>query len=301
VLLLQGSSTNERFHYYAYAEHFARAGIVALVYDKRGSGRSSGNYETATYDDLLNDAEAGLKLLRQRREVDDAIVGVWGLSQGGVIAPMLAAKSPNVAFVVAVSAPGMTLGECAAYQDRLRLLQRGYSRADADLATSVHSQLTEWARRDGGHARFEAVIGPVSNAAWLRYTGIPARVPDKAKLRSWYWSGRALNPIRFWGEVHVPVLLVYGEADELVPARESLEKVSAALRASGNSRVAGRMYAGADHLIRVRGARDRTRSSEGGFAWPKPPDGMLPVSPSGFCRGLPFGSRVTVEHTRRTR
>jgi alpha-beta hydrolase superfamily lysophospholipase len=277
VLLLQGSSTNERFHYYAYAEHFARAGIVALVYDKRGSGRSSGNYETATYDDLLKDAEAGLTFLRQRPEVDDAMVGVWGLSQGGVIAPMLAAKSRNVAFVIAVSAPGMTLGECAAYQDRLRLLQRGYSKADADLAASVHSQLTQWAAHwDGkGRAGFDAVIRPVSNAAWIRYTGIPLRVPDVEKLRNWYWSGRAVNPVRFWGQVDVPVLLVYGEADELVPARESLNKVSAALRANGNSRVTGRMYAGADHLIRVRGARDRTHSGEGGFAWPKPADGYV--------------------------
>ncbi|TMA24707.1 MAG: alpha/beta hydrolase, partial [Deltaproteobacteria bacterium] len=95
VVLLQGSSANGRNDYVFIADHFARAGFAALAFDKRGFGESTGNYGTATYDDLAQDAAAAVERLRREPGVDSLRVGLWGLSQGGLLAPLVAARVPS--------------------------------------------------------------------------------------------------------------------------------------------------------------------------------------------------------------
>lgn len=107
VVLVHGAGAQRRTSLIEVAEHFARSGIVALVYDKRSVG-----YSAATHRDfplLAADALAGVELLRERDDVDPARVGLWGISEGGWVVPIAAARAPEaVAFVVLVSAPSMS-------------------------------------------------------------------------------------------------------------------------------------------------------------------------------------------------
>lgn len=89
------------------AESFAGVGIAALVYDKRGSGESTGEHAYA-YEDMAKDALGGVRLLRGRNDVDPGKVGLWGISEGGWIVPMAASRSEEVAFCVVVSASGFS-------------------------------------------------------------------------------------------------------------------------------------------------------------------------------------------------
>src|SRR5580765_186205 len=146
VVLLQGSSSNLRREYRFIADHFARTGLVVLAFDKRGNGESSGDYSAATYQDLVGDACAAITCLSAQREVDVRRVGVWGLSQGAFIAPSVAAHVPSLRFIVAVSAPGMPIGECAAYQDSVRLVSAGFGPADVRQAVSLDRSILEWLR-----------------------------------------------------------------------------------------------------------------------------------------------------------
>lgn len=82
------------------------AGIAVLVFDRRGSGASTGDFTTATFKDLAGDGLAGIALLKKRRDIDPLRIGVWGVSQGGWLAPLAATLSRDVAFVVSVSVPG---------------------------------------------------------------------------------------------------------------------------------------------------------------------------------------------------
>lgn len=118
VVLVHGSSVNTRESYLYDARRFAEGGFVALAYDKRGRGASSGAFGEATYDDLAADAASAIAWLRARPDVDPARVGIWGLSQGAMLAPRIAAAS-RAAFVVAISPPGVPLTEVIAYQDSL--------------------------------------------------------------------------------------------------------------------------------------------------------------------------------------
>lgn len=103
IVLVHGSGTGQRDKYTQEAEAFARAGITALIYDKRVEGYSITQRD---YSMLADDALAGVRLLQQQTGVDPERVGLWGLSEGGWVVP-IAAASDDVAFLVLVGAPGM--------------------------------------------------------------------------------------------------------------------------------------------------------------------------------------------------
>jgi dienelactone hydrolase len=104
LVMVHGSGAHSREDYRDQAEAFARQGIATLIYDKRTEGYSQ--FERS-YSTLANDALAAVEALRKRPEVDPARVGVWGLSEGGWVAPLAASKSSDVAFVVTLGANGV--------------------------------------------------------------------------------------------------------------------------------------------------------------------------------------------------
>ncbi len=249
VVLLQGSSLNVRDSYRFYADHFARAGVAALIFDKRGSGASTGNYRRATLDDLVADATAAVQLLAGRSDVDSSRIGLWGLSQGAVLAPLVARRA-RVAFIIAVSGPGVSFGETAAYQDSVRLVRRGFSSRDAAEAARVHRRLTEWIRTGEGEPELQALLQRTADARWRPHTGIPRQLPPADEHAGWYWATRPLDPIGWWRTMRVPMLVIFGEEDDLVPARQSAERIERALQEAGNrdSRVV--VFPGGDHMIK---------------------------------------------------
>ncbi|MEU5261722.1 alpha/beta hydrolase [Amycolatopsis sp. NPDC021455] len=104
LVMVHGSGAHSREDYRDQAEAFARQGIATLIYDKRTEGYSQ--FERS-YSTLADDALAAVEALRKRPEVDPARVGVWGLSEGGWVAPLAASRSSDVAFVVTLGANGV--------------------------------------------------------------------------------------------------------------------------------------------------------------------------------------------------
>jgi dienelactone hydrolase len=269
VVILQGSSGNLRREYRFYADHFARAGLAVLTFDKRGRGESTGSYGAATYDDLAADAAAAVRFLRTRVGVDSPRVGTWGLSQGGFITPWVAARVP-LAFVVAVSAPGMPIARSAAYQDSLRVAAAGLSAADAARAAALNRQLAAWLRTGAGEDELSEALAASSGEAWRRASALPARLPTGEALRGWYWRGRTVDPLPAWHALRPPALLVFGAADELVPAPESAARITRALREGGNRDVTVRVYPAANHVI-----RRLPLAAGGAWDWPRAAPGYL--------------------------
>ena len=85
VVLIQGAGPRDVDAYLPEAEAFARAGIVALIYQKRTAGYTP---VSRSYADLAADALAGVQLLRSRPDVDPSRIGLWGYSEGGWVAPL---------------------------------------------------------------------------------------------------------------------------------------------------------------------------------------------------------------------
>ena len=129
VVLISGSGQQNRdeeifFHkpFLVLAEYLAQNGIATLRYDDRGIGTSTGNFNEATTSDFASDAEALFEMLRRHEKIDSKRVGLLGHSEGGMIAPMIAARNSKVAFIILEAGPGCTGAEVLLQQNE-RLFQ----------------------------------------------------------------------------------------------------------------------------------------------------------------------------------
>ena len=118
VLFISGSGPQDRNEtilghkpFWVLADHLARKGVGALRVDDRGVGGSGGDTKSVTMKDFAQDVEAGLAFLGTRARVDKKKIGLLGHSEGGAIAPYVAARRSDVAFVVMLAGPGVDGGE----------------------------------------------------------------------------------------------------------------------------------------------------------------------------------------------
>jgi uncharacterized protein len=104
---------------------FAKHGIAALAYDKRGVGESTADFRTVPFLELCGDGLAAIEYLKSRQDIDTKHIGLWGLSQGGWLGPLAASRSSDVAFVIAVSGPALSPGEQMIFYYANELRARG--------------------------------------------------------------------------------------------------------------------------------------------------------------------------------
>jgi uncharacterized protein len=219
VVVVHGAGHQDREGYRSLADRFARHGIAALIYDKRGSGRSTGRYLDfpTDYAALAADALAGVAFLRRLPMIDPAQVGVWGHSEGDWVAPLAAARSPKVAFVVAVAASGVSPARNVLYEIDNALRHAGVP----DGAVEVQ----------------------------LRAATVAYRTVRAAGLVPGGDAGFELDPTRVWRRVRQPVLLLYGDRDRAVPPHASAAILAGALEAAGNQVYSVRVFPGANHAM----------------------------------------------------
>src|SRR5262249_4767204 len=118
-------------------DQFARHGFVVLAYDKRGTGKSGGERDD-NYDLLSGDGASAVGWLRGRREGDPERIGVWGIREGGGLAPIVAQKAGNIAFLINVSGSIINSNEQEIQRKELTLRADGFS--EKDIADAVHLQ-----------------------------------------------------------------------------------------------------------------------------------------------------------------
>lgn len=208
------------------ADHFARHGIAVLITDKRGSGRSTGSWRHATFDDLASDALAGVHVLRARRDIQQAAIGLHGASQGGWVAPLAASRSRDVAFVIVESAPTITPLQHERLRVESQLRADGFGQKEIAQALAFMDLKFEVARSGTGWPRLEAAVREGTDTAWLAYTNPPASL---AALR-WDWDHIfEFDPMPVLSRLEVPVLALYGGRDTIVPARVHQARMAGAL------------------------------------------------------------------------
>lgn len=254
VVLIHGSGRSTRENVRFYAELYAAHGVAALAYDKRDVGPSTGT-QTVTPDELVADALAGVSLLKSRSDIDPRRIGLWGGSEGAGLAARAAARSTDVAFVVAASGGGLTMAEHRIFQFRTRLLARGYGEEEVNEAIRVVERLHEYVRTGGkDEAGMQAELDRAFERPWAPDI-LPRRAPD-ATQRATYSQWRYLDgdPMEDWQRVTVPVLLVWGGRDTVVNVPLSEERIRAALERAGNRDFTIRIIPDADHNFMLPGA-----------------------------------------------
>jgi fermentation-respiration switch protein FrsA (DUF1100 family) len=255
VLLISGSGPHDRDEalmghkpFLVLADYLTRHGIAVLRADKRGIGSSTGDYATATSADFATDAEAGVAYLQSRHEIDPHRIGLLGHSEGGIIAPIVAAHEPHdIAFIVLMAGSGVPGIDIIVEQTRLLVQVSGASADDATTAATHERRILEMIINGRDDAKLNADL-----RAELVADGKPgAKIPGTiAALTSpWYRWFLAFDPATALRRVKCPVLALGGSKDLQVPAAQNLAAIRAALIAGGNTHVETVELPGLNHLF----------------------------------------------------
>jgi dienelactone hydrolase len=232
VVMAHGSGDETRWGTQRYvADRLARAGVAALIYDKRGSGQSSGDWKTSSYEDLARDVMSGVDFLAARPEVDPARIGVLGHSEGGIVAPAAETLAPHkIAFLVAEDAPAERIKDQDVYRVGNDIRAQDWSDADKALALDTYRLFVDVAAGDRPFADYEAATAKYKDTAWFQYLSLP---PKNHWIWAWYAKRAHLDTATLWTKVHSPVLLIYGEHDQLMPVDQTLRRLEDILDANG--------------------------------------------------------------------
>lgn len=244
VVMIHGSGAVTRDTLRPFADHFARNGVAVLITDKRGTGASTGRWARATFDDLAGDALAGVQYLRSRPDIQASAIGLHGMSLGGWVAPLAAVRSRDVAFVIVESAPVMTPREHERLRVETTMRADGHKSETIAQAVAFMDQKFEVARSGEGWERLEAAMAAAERAGWLPYVNPPASLES---LR-WHWEHVfAYDPLPVLKQLNVPMLVLYGELDSIVPPKVHKARMEQALREAGKHDVTIREFARANH------------------------------------------------------
>lgn len=222
-------------------------GIAVFVYDRRGSGQSGVKDAGGNFALLADDAIAAVQSLKADPRIDPRRIGAWGLSQGGWIAPLAASRSPDVAFVVAVSAPVVTADVQMIFSSTNHLRANGHSQAEIDQMVATRKAVDDYMRGTASRAAAQTMIDSAKTRPWFKYTYMGETVRDRAVSG---WRKEIENdPLANLESVAVPTLVLYGADDAVVPVAVSAERLKAAAPRLPKVRV--HVVAGADHAMQT--------------------------------------------------
>ena len=261
VVLLHGSGALTRFSFGPYPNFFASLGLAVFIYDKRGTGSSTGReFEHESYypDNLANDALAVFQTLQHRADINPREIGFWGSSEGGMLATQVAARSQDIAFAINSSGFMMPLWQQALYNIGAELRAEGWSAAEVAEAVAFKQLQIRVMQTGQDWSEFRRMRARMQGKKWFaHFFGDDASVAD---LR-WRWDHvYRFDAVPALKLVTCPLLGVFGERDTSTPAGVTVENMRRALSEAGNRDVTLRVFSGANHSLAAAqtGADDET-------------------------------------------
>ncbi|MEI6047276.1 MAG: alpha/beta fold hydrolase [Bacteroidota bacterium] len=265
VILITGSGAQNRNEeimghkpFMVIADYLSRNGIAVLRYDDRGVGKSQGNYATATSADLATDAEAAFNFLKSYSKINPKAIGLMGHSEGGLIAPIVAASNQNIAFIVSLAGPGVTGQQIIIRQSQDIGRLSGESEAMIKENTETNKKLYAILRKEIDNKKAEVKILAVYKEI-LEKKKTPKEDTEKAVAQlkatfgaatyTWFRYFIMTDPAIFWKKVKCPVLALNGEKDLQVSAKENLPAIEKTLKSSGNKSIKTVMLPQLNHLF----------------------------------------------------
>ncbi|MCP5178550.1 MAG: alpha/beta fold hydrolase [Pseudomonadales bacterium] len=212
VVIVHGAGTSRRDNpwYLTLAHDMQQRGFLVLLPDKRGSGRSGGDWRTASFADLATDTQAAIGYLRAAYGDQISVLGVAGMSQGGQVAPLAAARTPAVDFVINVVGSTVPFTDALDYEEVNNLREFGFLPGIADVIAFFSTRYIRFVRQPEFWA---------ANGNW--------------------------DPLPWWRTMRIPALILYGAADRNTPVAASVAR----LESLCNPAIRVVVFAGSGHPV----------------------------------------------------
>jgi uncharacterized protein len=261
VVLFHGSGLQKRD--LITARWFAAEGIAALAYDKRGVGESGGDFRKVPFMKLCDDGLGAIKYLKSRKEIDAKRIGVWGLSQGGWLGPLAASRSADVAFVIAVSGPGVSPGEQMIVYYANELREQGMDEGDVREASTVRRDIWSYMSSGLGYEKTKAELDEARTKRWYSQAKVQqddsfGPLPTPAELSKpvgrsaiWFKQEAVYDPVAALRALRVPALFLFGNHDQLIPVDESVAVIQRVLAEDKHRDFTIWVFPNVDHEMRL--------------------------------------------------
>lgn len=272
IILVTGSGRQDRDEtifdhkpFAVIADYLTKKGFAVLRVDDRGAGQSTGDFSKSTTADFAMDVEEHIQYAKSLPMINATKIGLLGHSEGGLIAPMIAARNKSIAFVVLMAGPGIEITELMALQNEMVLKSAGVPTSAINAYIPLYKQLMKTIIKIENK---EDAIGKAKEITktWFNKTDkslvkLTTNMNEEADTEkfatamaetlssNWWKFFAAYNPQPALNKVGCPVLAINGSADIQVPATESLKGIAAALTKGGNKQFTIKQFEGLNHLF----------------------------------------------------
>jgi pimeloyl-ACP methyl ester carboxylesterase len=232
VILVHGSGPENREYLLPFARFLIRHGVAVLGYDKRGVGQSTGDWNTASFEDLAGDVIAAVAYVKTRQDIDHAQIGLLGISQAGWIMPLAAVRATDLAFLISISGAGVSPADTTLDQTRNELKTAGMPHDRVDQIVGLMKLQYDFARTGQGwkdYATARDQLAAEMGQPPPTFPGTPGD-PYWQRLRRTYFY----DPAPTLRQLRTPTLALFGELDNNILADKNKAAWNTALKAGGH-------------------------------------------------------------------
>ena len=266
VILISGSGPQNRDEevfghkpFLVLSDYLTKNGIAVLRFDDRGTAESTGDFATATSLDFETDVESAIKYLQTRKEINKNKIGLIGHSEGGIIAPIVAAESKDINFIVLLAGTGIRGDKLLLLQQELVGRASGLSDTDLQKAKVINEGAFDIILKSDNIKSLETELTNYLKKA-LKDTpesGKPEGMSEEDFIKlqvnqlisPWMYYFIKYDPALILEKVNCPLLAINGEKDLQVPAAVNLDAIKKALEKGGNKNVTTKELSNLNHLF----------------------------------------------------
>jgi pimeloyl-ACP methyl ester carboxylesterase len=230
---------------------YAARGFAVLSYDKRGVGKSTGNWGEASFEELADDAVEAAKFLQARTDIATNQIGFWGLSQGGWIAPLAASRFPDAAFAIALSGGGLSPAEQELFDSEYELSKAGYTANEINDALAFQKLKNEIIASQDKWDEYSKARAIAKDKKWFRQPGIDVRGPEKRDDPFWTHMRRfyVYDPAPTLRSSRAPLLAIFGELDTPEGVKANVSAIKQILDQAGRRDYVVKVYPNGSHNL----------------------------------------------------
>jgi uncharacterized protein len=255
VVLITGSGPQDRDEsllghqpFLVLSDYLTRHGIAVLRADDRGTAQSTGDFATATTADFATDTEAGIAYLKTRAEVDPNKIGLIGHSEGGVIAPMIAARNKDVTFIVMMAGTGVPGDQILPAQGEAIQIATGKSPEEAAKGAAKEKEMLTLVETEKDEVVLQKLLRE-KMAGDVPEPQIGLQI--KQVTSPWFRYFLTYDPATALRKVTCPVLAINGSLDKQVLPGQNLPSIRQALQEAGNQHFEVDELPGLNHLFQT--------------------------------------------------
>lgn len=266
VVLISGSGPQDRNEeimghkpFLVIADYLTKNGVGVLRFDDRGTAESGGDFDTATSENFANDVEAAVEYLRSRKDVKKRKIGLMGHSEGGIIAPMVAARNKKVSYIVLLAGTGVRGDELLMQQTEAIALASGLTaemvKSTAQLNRALYDIVLRADESESWKEELKQFFEQSENEhpSLKEYNKEQREQLYQTSLQQlgtpWMQYFIKHDPAPVLQKVKCPVLAINGSLDLQVLAKENLAAIESALQAGKNRKYKIVELEGLNHLF----------------------------------------------------